>query len=127
MNCYSALSLLICLLSRHQPEEARVRYLETRGALNRRSIRGVIQFLLVIQSVQLQNPQSSVSFQRNHLTTESKSASNSDKTSFFLHRRFKLVYILAHNSPLWLIEGHCFKAFPSKNFLSHQPNAISRY
>ena len=74
LNCYAALRLLIWLLSGHWPEEARVRYLETHGALNRKSIRGISQFLLVMQSVQPQNPQSPVSFQRNRLTTESKSA-----------------------------------------------------
>ena len=54
LNYYAVLCLLICSLSGHQPEEARVRYLETRGALNSSSIQGMSQFLLVIQSVQLQ-------------------------------------------------------------------------
>ena len=57
LNWYEELHLLICSLSEHRPEEARVLYLEICGALNRRSIRGITQFLLVIQSVQLQNPQ----------------------------------------------------------------------
>ena len=70
LNYYAALRLLIFSLYGHQPEEARVRYLETRGALNSRSIQDIRQFLLVIQSVQLQNPQSSVSLQINHLATE---------------------------------------------------------
>ena len=74
--------LLTCSLSGHQPKEAQVRYLESGGALNRKSIQGISQFLLVIQSVQLWNPQSSISYQRNHLTTESKSAFNIDNTSF---------------------------------------------
>ena len=53
LNYYAVLRLLICSLSGHGPEEARVRYLETRGALNSRSIQGISHFLLVIQSVQL--------------------------------------------------------------------------
>ena len=70
LNYYAVLRLLIFSLSGHRPEEARVRNLETRGALKSRSIQGISQFLLVIQSVQLQNCQSPVSFQINHLTTE---------------------------------------------------------
>ena len=54
LNYYAVLRLLICSLSRHRPEEARVRHLETHGALNSRSIQGISQFWLVIQSVQLQ-------------------------------------------------------------------------
>ena len=54
LNYYAVLSLLIFSLSGHQPEEAWVRYLETRGALNSRSIQGISQLLLMIQSVQLQ-------------------------------------------------------------------------
>ena len=82
LNYYAVLCLLIFSLYIHQPEEARVHYLETRGALNSRSIQGISQFLLVIQSVQLRNPQSSVSFQINNLTAESKSPFNSDNTLF---------------------------------------------
>ena len=54
LKYYAVLRLLIFSLSGHQPEEAWFRYLETRGALNSRSIQVTIQFLLVIQSVQLQ-------------------------------------------------------------------------
>ena len=82
LNYYAVLGLLICSLSGHRTEEAQVRYLETRGALNIKSIQGISQFLLVIQSVQLQNLQSSISFQINHLTAESKSPFNSDNNSF---------------------------------------------
>ena len=64
LNCYAVLRLLIFLLSGHRHEEARICYLETHGEL------------------QLLNPQSSVSFQINNLTTESKSTFNSDNTSF---------------------------------------------
>ena len=54
LNYYAVPRLLICSLSGYQPEEAQVRYLETRGALNSRSIQGISQPLLMIQSVQLQ-------------------------------------------------------------------------
>ena len=53
LNCYAVLCLFIFSLSGHRPEEARVHYLDTSGALNSRSIQGISQFLLVIQSVQL--------------------------------------------------------------------------
>ena len=53
-NYYAVPRLLICSLSGYQPEEARVCYLETHGALNSRSIQGISQLLLMIQSVQLQ-------------------------------------------------------------------------
>ena len=122
LNCYAALCLLICSLYRHQPEEEQVCYLETRGALNRRSIHGIIPFLLVIQSVRLQNTQSSIFFQGNHVSTESKSAFNSDNTSFLAYRKFKLVYSLARNSPLCLIEGQCFK--DSSSDFSYHTNLI---
>ena len=82
VNCYAALRLLFFSLSGHQSEEARVRYLETCGAINPRSIQGISQFLLGIQSVQLRNPQSSVSFKIDHLTIDSKSAFNSGNTFF---------------------------------------------
>ena len=45
LNYYAVLRLLICLLSGNRPEEARFRYLDTRGALNSRSIQGISQFL----------------------------------------------------------------------------------
>ena len=54
LNCYAVPRLLIFSLSGHQPEKAQVRYLETCGALNSRSIQGISQLLLMIQSVQLQ-------------------------------------------------------------------------
>ena len=126
LTFYEVLRLLIWSLSVHRPEEARFRYLETCGALNHRSIKGISQFLLVIQSVQIQNPRSSVSFQGDHLTTESKSDFNSDNTLFSAYRQFKLVYSLVCNSSLRLIEGRCFKAFPSNFVLSHRPNPIIR-
>ena len=125
LNFYAALRFFIWSLSGHRPENVRVRYLETRGALNRRLIWGISLFLLVIQSVQLLNTQSSVSFQRNHLTTESKSAFNSDKKSFLAYRKFKWVYSLTCNSPLHLIEGWCLQYFSFKYVLSHQPNPFS--
>ena len=53
LNYYAVLRLLIFSLSKHRPEEARNRYLETRGAPNSKSIQGISQFLLVIQSVQM--------------------------------------------------------------------------
>ena len=43
LNYYAVPRLLIFSLSRYRPEEARVRYLETRGALNIRSIKGISQ------------------------------------------------------------------------------------
>ena len=49
------------------PLQVGVRYLDTRGALNRSLIRGISRFLLVIQSVQLLNTQLYVLFQRNNL------------------------------------------------------------
>ena len=82
LNYYAVLRLLICSLSGHRPEEARVSYLETRGALNRKSIQGISQFLLVTQSVQLRNTQSYFPLEINHFTTESKSPLNSDDTFF---------------------------------------------
>ena len=51
--CYAVLHFLIGLLSGHRTEEARIRYLETRGVLNSSSIQGISQFLLLIQSVHL--------------------------------------------------------------------------
>ena len=54
LNYNAVVRLLICSLSGHRPEEARVRYLETRGALKSRSIQGISQFLVLIRSVQLQ-------------------------------------------------------------------------
>ena len=47
LNYYAVPRLLICSLSGYRPEELRVRYLETRGALNSRSIQGIIQILLM--------------------------------------------------------------------------------
>ena len=82
LNYHAVLRLLICLFFVNWPEEARVRYLETRGALNSRSIQGISQFFLVIQSVHIRNSSSSVSFQINHLTAESNSPFNSDNTLF---------------------------------------------
>ena len=43
LNYYAVPLLLICSLSGSRPEEARVVYLETRGALNRISIQGISQ------------------------------------------------------------------------------------
>ena len=54
LNYYAVPRLLICSLSWYWPEEACVRYVETRGALNSRLIQGISQLLLMIQSVQLQ-------------------------------------------------------------------------
>ena len=54
LNYYAVSRLLIFSLSVYRPEEARVRYLETRGALNSRSIHRISQLLLMIHSVQLQ-------------------------------------------------------------------------
>ena len=44
LNYYAVPCLLICSLSGYQPEEARVRYLETCGALNSRSISVLANF-----------------------------------------------------------------------------------
>ena len=82
LNSYAVLLLLICSLSGHRPEDSLVHYLETHGALNIKTIQGISQFLLVIQSVQLRNPQSSFPFQIDNLNIESKSPFNSDNTSF---------------------------------------------
>ena len=51
LNYYAVPRLLICSLSGYRPEEARVRYLDTRGALISRSIQGIGQLLLMTQSV----------------------------------------------------------------------------
>ena len=54
LNYYAVPRLLIFSLSVYRPEEAQVCYLETRGVLNSRSIQGISELLLMIQSVQLQ-------------------------------------------------------------------------